>query len=106
MGLKDGGLQEGEDVSLDETLSLAKISETAAGEAQTAASMARMFIQMKILEVKRFSAGPGGEATAKLMNYQKELEAATQRLAELRANVAKRKRLALVREAEAQVAGA
>merc|ERR1712137_1501419 len=99
MGLKDGGLQEGEDVSLDETLSLAKISETASGEAQTAATMARMFIQMKILEVKRFSSGPGGEATARLMDCQKQLTAATERLAELKANVASRKRLALVREA-------
>jgi len=40
------------------------------------------------------------------MDCQNQLAAATERLAELKANVAKRKRLALVREAEVQVAGA
>jgi len=80
--LEDVHLQAGEDAPLAESLSLAKIAETAAGEAQNAAPMTRMFNQLEIWELKRFSNGPGLEATVGLAGYQKHLEAATQRLAE------------------------
>eukprot|EP00416_Gambierdiscus_australes_P004688 CAMPEP_0171129418 /NCGR_PEP_ID=MMETSP0766_2-20121228/118908_1 /TAXON_ID=439317 /ORGANISM="Gambierdiscus australes, Strain CAWD 149" /LENGTH=1029 /DNA_ID=CAMNT_0011592615 /DNA_START=23 /DNA_END=3112 /DNA_ORIENTATION=+ len=98
--------QEGEEMSLEETLSTVKASEAAAAGAQTASSMARMFIQMKVLEVKRFSSGPANEATKKLTEFQKQLEVAAKRLAELKGGVNRRKRSALVREAESRVAKA
>mmetsp|Transcript_14154 Transcript_14154/g.44179 ORF Transcript_14154/g.44179 Transcript_14154/m.44179 type:complete len:808 (+) Transcript_14154:3300-5723(+) len=98
--------QDGIELPLEEILSTVKDSETAAAVAQTASSMARMFIQMKVLEVKRFSSGPAAEATQKLTDFQKQLEEATKRLVELKSAVNKRKRLALVREAESRVAKA
>merc|ERR1712008_353041 len=67
---------------------------------------ARMFVQMKLLEVKRFSAGPAAEATEKFTDFQKQIEAATKRLVELKSAVTKRKRAALMRAAEARVAEA
>jgi len=98
--------QDGIEISLEETLATVKSSETAAAAAQTASSMARMFIQMKILEVKRFSTGPAAEATKKLTDFQGQLEVATKRLAELKGGVNRRKRLALVKEAETRVSNA
>ena len=68
--------------------------------------MARMFVQMKLLEVKRFSAGPAAEATQKFTEFQKQIEAATKRLVELKSGVTRRKRAALMRAAEARVAEA
>uniref|UniRef100_A0A7S0A754 Uncharacterized protein n=1 Tax=Pyrodinium bahamense TaxID=73915 RepID=A0A7S0A754_9DINO len=99
-------LQEGDEISLEETLATVKASEQLAAGAQTASSMARMFIQMKTLEVKRFSKGPSSEATQKLTDFQKQLEVATKRLIELKSGVNRRKRMALVREAESRVAKA
>merc|ERR1712136_421235 len=74
-----------------------------AAAAQTAASMARMFIQMKVLEVKRFSGGPGSEATKKLQECQAQIQTATTRITELKSSAGKRKRLALVKESEKEV---
>lgn len=95
--------QDGADMSLEETLSSVKDSEAAAAQAQTASSMGRMFIQMKTLEVKRFSNRPAGDATSRLTGFQRQLEVATKRLAELKGGVNRRKRLALVKEAESRV---
>jgi len=95
--------QDGDDMSLEETLAKVKESEAAAAQAQTASSMARMFIQMKALEVKRFSSGPANDASKRLVDYQRQLELATKRLVELKGGVNRRKRLALVKEAEARV---
>lgn len=98
--------QDCENISLEETLASVKASETAAAGAQTASSLARVFIQMKGLEVKRFSSGPAADATKKFTEFQKQLELGNKRLTELRGGVNRRKRLALVKEAEARVAKA
>eukprot|EP00811_Abedinium_folium_P001962 NODE_117_length_3614_cov_4.281331.p1 GENE.NODE_117_length_3614_cov_4.281331~~NODE_117_length_3614_cov_4.281331.p1 ORF type:complete len:905 (-),score=361.82 NODE_117_length_3614_cov_4.281331:706-3420(-) len=103
--LEDSGRKEEDDMPLEEVLAEAKVAESVAGEAQTAASMARMFIMMKALEVKRLSSAAANEAATKLQEYQKQLEGAVARLGELRGAVIQRKRAALVREAEASVAG-
>jgi len=99
----DARFQDGVEYSSDEILALVKSSEGAAAGAQTASSMARMFIQMKLLEVRRFSSGPAADAAGKFQDFQKLLESTLKRLAELRANINKRKRMSLVREAETQV---
>merc|ERR1712242_345703 len=61
---------------------------------------------MKALEVKRFSNGPATDASARLVDFQKQLEIATKRLVELKGGVNRRKRLALVKEAESRVSKA
>jgi len=93
-------------MSLEETLAKVKDSEGAAAQAQTSSSMARMFIQMKALEVKRFSNGPATDASRRLIDFQKQLEIATKRLMVLKGGVNRRKRLALVKEAEERVSNA
>jgi len=98
--------QDGMNMSLEETLAKVKDSEGAAAQAQTASSMARMFIQMKALEVKRFSHGPATDASKRLIDFQKQLEIATKRLMVLKGGVNRRKRLALVKEAEERVSNA
>jgi len=102
----EGRFQDSDSISLEEVLQAVKSSEGAAGAAQTASSMARMFIQMKVLEVKRFSSGPSQDATQKLQLYMQNLEVATARLAELKAGIAKRRHVVLVREAEERVTNA
>lgn len=91
--------------SLEEALATVKEMTSVASGAQTAASMARMFIQMKLLEVKRFG-GSGADATQKLQECQSQIQAATQRITELKGNASKRTRVALVKEAEKEVARA
>mmetsp|Transcript_6785 Transcript_6785/g.20592 ORF Transcript_6785/g.20592 Transcript_6785/m.20592 type:complete len:392 (+) Transcript_6785:2-1177(+) len=61
---------------------------------------------MKTLEVKRFSSGPAVEASQKLTAFQQQLDVAVKRLAELKSGVSRRKRTALVREAESRVGNA
>jgi len=95
-----------EELPLEETLTAVKACETAATSANTSVSIARMFISTKLVEVKRFSPGPGQEAQQRLQEFQKALELATNRLAELKAATAKRRRQSLTREAESQVASA
>jgi len=89
--------------TLEQALEGVTASEAAAAQATTAASGAKMFIRLKGLDVKRFSTNVGNEATEKLQELQKSLEAAMARLGELKEGIARRKRLALVREAETQV---
>jgi len=98
--------QGGENGSLEDTLASVKSSEAGAAGAQTASSMARVFIQMKALEVKRFSKDLAADAGKKFADLQSQLEIATKRLAELNRGINKRKRLALVRETETRVAKA
>jgi len=99
----DARFQDGVEYSSEEILALVKSSEGSAASAQTASSMARMFIQMKILEVRRFSSGPATEAVGKFQDFQKLLESTLKRLGELKGNINRRKRMSLVREAETQV---
>jgi len=98
--------QDSTECSLEEVMTAVRSSEGAAATAQTASSVAKMFIQMKMLEVKRFSSGPSSEASAKFADYQGLLESSLKRLGELRACVGRRKRTSLVREAETQVSKA
>jgi len=92
-----------EELPLEETLAAVKDCETAATTANTAVSVARMFIATKIVEAKRFSPGPSKESQEKLKGFQTELERFTQKLAELKKNTATRKKAATMREAEAEV---
>lgn len=55
-----------EELPLEETLSAVKGCEAAATSANTAVSIARMFIATKLVEAKRFSPGPSAEAQEKL----------------------------------------
>lgn len=92
-----------EELPLEETLSAVKLSETAATSANTSLSICRMFLATKLVEVKRFSAATSTQAQAKLKGYQKDLEALTKKLTDLKANTAGRKKSVLMREAEGQV---
>mmetsp|Transcript_122013 Transcript_122013/g.304481 ORF Transcript_122013/g.304481 Transcript_122013/m.304481 type:complete len:1901 (-) Transcript_122013:56-5758(-) len=95
-----------EELPLEETLVAVKACETAATSANTAVSIARMFIATKLIEAKRFSPKSSQEATAKLKELQKVLDTHTKRLTDLKTNTAMRKKKALMREAEMQVADA
>lgn len=98
----DARMKGGEDVTPDEMAS----SEAAASGVQTTASMARMFIQMKMLEVKRMTGESGKAAAVKMTNFQKQIESATKRLAEFKSNISRKKRMALVRELEEHISAA
>merc|ERR1719412_2624562 len=102
----DSKFEEGDNTSLEDTMGAVEQTDAASATAQTVSSMARMFVQMKLLEVKRFSAGPAAEATEKFTGFQKQIEAATRRLVELKGGVTRRKRAALMRAAETRVAEA
>lgn len=95
-----------EELPLEETLSAVKACETAVTSANTAVSIARMFIATKLVEVKRFSSGPAAEGQQKLRESQKQLEGYITRIGELKKATAQRKGVSLMREAEAQVVGA
>mmetsp|Transcript_98110 Transcript_98110/g.177121 ORF Transcript_98110/g.177121 Transcript_98110/m.177121 type:complete len:1018 (-) Transcript_98110:62-3115(-) len=94
---------DGGEVALEVTLAASKKSEAAAATAQQASSIVRMFIQMKTLEVKRLANAPGKEAVEKLDEFQRQLDQAVLRLAELRAGIGKRKSRGMLKEAELQV---
>jgi len=98
--------QDDEVYSLEEVLATVKSSESAVVAAQSSMSLARMFIQMKLLEVRRFSSGPGSDAASRFSEFQTQIEIANKRLVELRNNIARRRRASLVKEAETQVARA
>mmetsp|Transcript_35599 Transcript_35599/g.94158 ORF Transcript_35599/g.94158 Transcript_35599/m.94158 type:complete len:1976 (+) Transcript_35599:140-6067(+) len=95
-----------EDLPLEETLAAVKVCETASTSANTAVSIARMFIATKLVEAKRFTAAASKEAQAKLKEYQAELETHTKKLTELKKATAVRKKAATMREAESEVAKA
>jgi len=92
-----------EELPLDETLTAVKGCEVAATAANTAVSIARMFIATKLVEAKRFSPGPSKEAQEKLKTYQGELEQHIKKLTELKKNTAARKKGATMKEAESEV---
>jgi len=92
-----------EELPLDETLAAVKAVETASTAANTAASIARMFIATKLVEAKRFTPELGKEAQTKLKAFQSDLETHTKRLNELKKSTAERKKAVTVREAEHEV---
>jgi len=95
-----------EDLPLEETLSAVKGCEAAVSTANTAVSIARMFIATKLVEAKRFTEKLSGDATAKLKEFQTELDAHGKRLTELKKNSAERKKSATMKEAESEVSKA
>lgn len=92
-----------EELPLDETLAAVKAVETASTAANTAASIARMFIATKLVEAKRFTPELSKEAQTKLKAFQSDLETHTKRLNELKKATAERKKAVTVREAEHEV---
>eukprot|EP00913_Durusdinium_trenchii_P017876 g16797.t1 len=92
-----------EDLPLDETLAAVKAVETASTAANTAASIARMFLATKLVEAKRFTPELSKEAQTKLKAFQSELETHTKRLNELKKSTAERKKAVTMREAEHEV---
>lgn len=92
-----------EELPLDETLAAVKAVETASTAANTATSIARMFIATKLVEAKRFTPELSREAQTKLKAFQTELETHTKRLNELKKSTAERKKAVTVREAEHEV---
>eukprot|EP00747_Dinoflagellata_sp_TGD_P121339 gnl/TRDRNA2_/TRDRNA2_173407_c3_seq2.p1 gnl/TRDRNA2_/TRDRNA2_173407_c3~~gnl/TRDRNA2_/TRDRNA2_173407_c3_seq2.p1 ORF type:complete len:961 (+),score=245.48 gnl/TRDRNA2_/TRDRNA2_173407_c3_seq2:176-2884(+) len=87
----------------DDSLQSIAESEASAQQAQHKASSAKLFIQTRSIEFKRFSSGPSGEALAKLNDISKQLSEAVARLAAGKAIIAKRKRKVVVADAEKQV---
>lgn len=77
--------------------------ETAAAKANRAVSSAKTYIETKLLEAKRMATK---DAIAKLLEAQKQLGYATGRLAELQAEGANRKHMALMSELGREVAEA
>ena len=92
-----------EELPLDETLAAVKAVETASTAANTAASIARMFIATKLVEAKRFTPELSKEAQTKLKAFQSDLETHTKRLNELKKSTAERKKAVTMREAEHEV---
>ncbi|CAK0902538.1 unnamed protein product [Prorocentrum cordatum] len=92
-----------EELPLEDTVAAVRGCEQCASQANTAVSIARMFIATKMVEAKRFSPGPAQEAQAKLKEYQAVLETHTKKLSELKKATAERKRLSTMREAEHEV---
>eukprot|EP00929_Paragymnodinium_shiwhaense_P078671 TRINITY_DN407_c0_g1_i1.p1 TRINITY_DN407_c0_g1~~TRINITY_DN407_c0_g1_i1.p1 ORF type:complete len:2038 (+),score=907.90 TRINITY_DN407_c0_g1_i1:163-6276(+) len=92
-----------EELPLDQTLTAVKACETAATSANTAVSIARMFMATKLVEAKRYSKAMADAATAKLKELQTQLETHSKRLAELKRKTADRKKGVHLREAEAVV---
>jgi len=92
-----------EDMELDRTLAAVKACENAAQTANTAVSVARMFVATKLVEAKRFSKGPSAEAIGKLKEYQELLDSQSKKLQELKGNTLVRKKKALMQEAESEV---
>lgn len=95
-----------EELPTDETLAAVKACEAAATSANTAVSIARMFIATKLVEAKRFAAGAAKEATEKLQELQRQLQEQTDKLTKVKTAMASRRQAALSREAESQVKGA
>jgi len=92
-----------EELPLEETLQAVKVCEVASTAANTAVSIARMFLATKMVEAKRFSAGPSRDTLAKLKDFQAELEVHTKKLTDLKKATAGRKKLATMREVETEV---
>lgn len=92
-----------EELPIQETLVAVKACETAATSANTAVSIARMFIATKLVEAKRFTAAASQEAIGRLKEYQKQLESHSKRLTDIKTNTCTRKKKAFLREAEAHV---
>lgn len=80
--------------------------EAVAAAAQMVTSRAKSFMQMKQVEAKRFAGGAGAEAVKELQELQRQAEAAGKKVAELSTGATRRRRQALVKQAEARVAAA
>lgn len=93
-----------EELPLDETTTAVQACESAATKANTACAWAKTYIGTKLVEVRRFSAGPAGEAQERLQEFNKQLDAHIKRLHELKQVTADRKRKAMLREVEREVA--
>lgn len=92
-----------EELPLEETMEAVKACEFMASKAVTVVAWAKMYIGMKLIDVRRFSAAPGQEAQERLSEFQKQLEAHMKRLTELKTATADRKRKAMLREVESEV---
>eukprot|EP00927_Polykrikos_kofoidii_P001028 TRINITY_DN10374_c0_g1_i1.p1 TRINITY_DN10374_c0_g1~~TRINITY_DN10374_c0_g1_i1.p1 ORF type:complete len:1956 (-),score=521.59 TRINITY_DN10374_c0_g1_i1:151-5910(-) len=92
-----------EELPLEDTLTTVKACESAATSANTAVSIARMFIATKLVEAKRFTKGPSEWATRKLKEFQAQLESNTKRLGDLKKATLERKQKAFLVEARNEV---
>jgi len=92
-----------EELPIDETLAAVKACEAASTSANTAVSIARMFLATKLVEAKRFSKGPSEHAQGKIKQYQGQLDTLAKRLADLKNSTMTRKKKALEAEAEGEV---
>jgi len=92
-----------EELPVADTLACVKACETASTAANTAVSIARMFIATKLVEAKRLAPSLSEETTAKLKELQARLNAHSEKLLELKKSTAERKKQATMREAESEV---
>ncbi len=82
-----------EELPLEETAEAVQACEAATTAANTAVSIARMFLATKQVEAKRFAKGPAAEVTAKLKEFTEQLEAHARKIRELEASTMARKRM-------------
>lgn len=99
-------LADGENIPIEETLAAIEAGDEAMKAANKATSNARIIIAMKLVEVKRFTAEAGQEALRQLQDYQRELDVAIKKIADLKAATADCKQTALQGEAEMRVRSA
>jgi len=92
-----------EELPIERTSSAVKACETLATSTSTAASIARMFLGTKLVEAKKFSPSLSSEATAKIKEFQAQLESLTKRLNDLKVKTAERKKAAMTKESQVQV---
>lgn len=103
-GSEDGSGASAEDVRTWEAQ--VKAPEGAAAAASTACSMAKMFMNMKQLEVKRFTPAIAESTIKGLQELQAKLDTWTKRINDLRGSAAKLRREVLRKEVEIRVAKA
>jgi len=96
----------GEGHSIDGMIASAKSGEAVVTIASKVVATARVAIAVKLVEVKRFSAGSAQNTLRQLQDYQAQLEAAIQKLNDLKNLTAQRKTMALTRELEVSVSSA
>jgi hypothetical protein len=100
----EGRLQESQEASLQEVLDLTAEADKIAAGASSSTSAARVFIQMKNLEVKRLKGAAGQKASQQLQDFSREVDAAHKRLQEVKTSVLRLRRTAMAKDAENEVA--
>eukprot|EP00927_Polykrikos_kofoidii_P082856 TRINITY_DN8350_c0_g1_i2.p1 TRINITY_DN8350_c0_g1~~TRINITY_DN8350_c0_g1_i2.p1 ORF type:complete len:986 (+),score=266.36 TRINITY_DN8350_c0_g1_i2:183-2960(+) len=94
---------EGGTFSLGDMLAALRACESTGTEVRSAISTVRIFLQTKTAEVKRLSSGAEGPAIQQLEEMQRQLDSASTRFEEIKADVTSRRQLSVVAEAEANV---